>query len=53
LDAHPDPNIAGLLPTDYKETTTVLTMVHEMIDEMNKPHSAKPQRRRPHKAAGK
>jgi len=27
-------------------------LVHEMVDKVNKPHSAKP-RRRPRKAAGK
>jgi len=45
-------DIAGLLPTDYTEATAVLALVHEMVDKVNKPHSAKP-RRRPRKAAGK
>jgi len=30
----------------------VLALVHEIVDKINKPHSAKPQRR-PRKAGGK
>jgi hypothetical protein len=46
-------DIAHQLPTDHAEALTVLGLVHEMVDKINKPHSAKPQRRRPRKAAGK
>jgi hypothetical protein len=45
-------DIAGLLPTDHKEALAVLSLVLDMVDKVNKPHSAKP-RRQPRKAAGK
>ena len=38
-------DIAGLLPTDCNEATTVLAPVHEMVDKIKNPHSAKTRRR--------
>jgi hypothetical protein len=46
-------DIAAMLPTDYKEATAVLALVHEMMDKVNRPWSAKPRRRPQRKAAGR